>query len=74
MVETIRDRLGRNATYSLVKGGYSNETFKEITCIINRLEDSKMKEIIYEIDHQAFIAVYDVAEVNGGSFKKRDIH
>lgn len=74
MVETIRDRLGRNATYSLVKGGYSNDTFKEITCIINRLEDSKMKEIIYEIDHQAFIAVYDVAEVNGGSFKKRDIH
>ncbi len=41
MVETIRDRLGRTATYNLVEGGYSNEKFKEITCIINRLEDSK---------------------------------
>ncbi|KAB2332159.1 YitT family protein [Cytobacillus depressus] len=74
MVETIRDRLGRSATYNLVKGGYTNEKFKEITCVINRLEDSKMKEIIYEIDKHAFVVVYDVAEVKGGNFKKQDIH
>ncbi|WP_010283712.1 YitT family protein [Bacillus timonensis] len=74
MVETIRDRLGRSATYNIVEGGYTNEQFKEITCIINRLEDSKMKEIISEIDKHAFVAVYDVAEVKGGSFKKKDIH
>jgi uncharacterized membrane-anchored protein YitT (DUF2179 family) len=74
MVEAIRDRLGRGATYTLAQGGYRNEQFKEITCIINRLEDSKMKEIINEIDENAFVAVYDVAEVKGGSFKKHDIH
>ncbi|MTD31243.1 DUF2179 domain-containing protein [Planomicrobium sp. YIM 101495] len=74
LVQTIYDRLGRNATYNLVQGAYSNEQYKEITCIINRLEDSKMKEIIYEIDNNAFVAVYDVAEVRGGNFKKRDIH
>ncbi|TJY43906.1 YitT family protein [Cohnella pontilimi] len=74
MVETIRDRLGRGATYNLVEGGYSNEQFKEITCVITRLEDSKMKEIINEIDPNAFVMVYDVAEVKGGNFKKRDIH
>jgi uncharacterized membrane-anchored protein YitT (DUF2179 family) len=74
MVETIRDRLGRSATYNLVLGAYSNEQFKEITCVINRLEETKMKEIINEIDHQAFVAVYDVAEIKGGNFKKKDIH
>ncbi len=74
MVETIRDRLGRGATYSLVEGGYSNEQFKEIACVINRMEESKMKEIIQEIDPHAFIAVYDVAEVRGGNFSKKDIH
>ncbi|KKB42670.1 putative membrane protein [Bacillus thermotolerans] len=74
MVETIRDRLGRSATYNLVQGSYSHEQFKEITCVINRLEDSKMKEIIHEIDDSAFVTVYDVAEVRGGSFKKRNIH
>ena len=50
MVETIRDRLGRGATYSNAYGGYTNEQYKEITCVINRLEESKMKEIIHEID------------------------
>ncbi|WP_203335002.1 YitT family protein [Planococcus beigongshangi] len=74
IVKTIYDRLGRNATYNIVKGAYTNEEYQEITCIINRLEDSKMKEIIYEIDKQAFIAVYDVAEVRGGNFTKRDIN
>ena len=74
MVETIRDRLVRGATYNEVYGGYSNEQFKEITCVINRLEESKMKEIIHEIDPGAFVTVYDVAEVKGGNFKKHNIH
>ncbi|TBL70877.1 YitT family protein [Paenibacillus thalictri] len=74
MVETIRDRLGRGATYNIVQGSYSNEQFKEITCVINRLEESKMKEIIQAIDPSSFIMVYDVAEVKGGNFKKHDIH
>ncbi|NHN32237.1 YitT family protein [Paenibacillus agricola] len=74
MVETIRNRLGRGATYNLVEGGYSNEQYKEITCVINRLEESKLKEIIQKIDPSAFIMVYDVAEVQGGNFKKHDIH
>jgi uncharacterized membrane-anchored protein YitT (DUF2179 family) len=74
MVETIRERLGRSATYNEVYGGYSNEQFKEITCVINRLEESKMKEIIHEIDANAFVTVYDVAEVKGGNFRKHDIH
>jgi uncharacterized membrane-anchored protein YitT (DUF2179 family) len=74
MVETIRDRLGRGATYRDVYGGYSNEKFKEINCVINRLEESKMKEIIREIDANAFVTVYDVAEVKGGSFKKHNVH
>ncbi|WP_432357120.1 YitT family protein [Sporosarcina sp. UB5] len=74
MVETIRERLGRSATVSTVQGGYSNDQIKEITCIINRLEDSKMKELILEIDPSAFVAVYEVAEVRGGSFNKRSTH
>lgn len=74
MVETIRDRLGRSATYNEVYGGYSKEKFKEITCVINRLEESKIKEIIQDIDESAFVTVYDVAEVKGGNFRKNNIH
>lgn len=74
LVETIRDRLGRSATLTEVYGGYSNEKFKEVSCVINRLEDTKIKSIIFEIDPHAFVTVYDAAEVKGGNFKKQDIH
>ncbi len=74
MIETIRDRLGRSATYKEAYGGFTNEKFKEITCVINRLEETKLKEIINEIDGGAFVTVYDVAEVKGGNFKKHNIH
>ncbi len=74
MTDAIRDRLGRTATYNEVYGGYSKDKFIEITCVINRLEDSKIKEIIRDIDPTAFVIVYEAAEVKGGSFKKRNIH
>ena len=74
MVETIRDRLGRSATLIKAQGAYSKETFHEITCVVNRLEERKMKEIIQEIDPDSFITIYDVIEVKGGNFTKRDIH
>ncbi|PLS08624.1 YitT family protein [Neobacillus cucumis] len=74
MVDTIRDRLGRSATYKEAYGGFSHEKFKEITCVINRLEETKLKEIINEIDPKAFVTVYDVAEVKGGNFRKHNIH
>jgi uncharacterized membrane-anchored protein YitT (DUF2179 family) len=74
MVETIRDRLGRSATYKEAYGGFSHEKFVEITCVINRLEETKLKEIINEIDPGSFVTVYDVAEVKGGNFRKNNIH
>ncbi|MEH7417084.1 YitT family protein [Neobacillus drentensis] len=74
MIETIRDRLGRSATYKEAYGGFSNEKFKEITCVINRLEETKLKEIINELDPKSFVTVYDVAEVKGGNFRKHNIH
>lgn len=74
MVETIRDRLGRSATFNTVYGAYSNQEFKEITCVINRMEESKIKAIIREVDPKAFVTVYEVVEVSGGTFQKRNIH
>lgn len=74
MVDTIRDRLGRSATLNTVQGAYSNQEFQEINCVINRLEERKMKEIIKEIDPAAFVTIYEVVEVRGGNFQKKDIH
>lgn len=70
----IQDRLGRSVTYTIGIGGFSNEESEIINCVINRMEETKMLDLILEIDPSAFIVVSEVAEVRGGNFKKRDIH
>jgi uncharacterized membrane-anchored protein YitT (DUF2179 family) len=72
--EAIMNRLGRGVTYINGEGAYSGDHKKVIFCVINRLEEAKLKEIVTENDENAFLAVADIAEVRGGRFKKRDIH
>jgi len=72
--DAILSRLGRGVTYLNGEGAYSGDDKKVIFCIINRIEEAKLKEIVTEIDENAFLAVGDIAEVRGGMFKKREIH
>lgn len=72
--ETILARLGRGVTYLKGEGAYTGDTKKVIFCVINRLEEAKLKTIIEELDPAAFLAVANISEVRGGRFKKKDIH
>ncbi|MDN7240979.1 YitT family protein [Planococcus sp. N028] len=72
--EAIIARLGRGVTYLNAEGGFTGEEKKVIFCIVNRLEEAKMKSIVEELDPLAFLAIADINEVRGGKFKKKDIH
>ncbi|USK58332.1 YitT family protein [Peribacillus asahii] len=72
--DAILHRLGRGVTYLTGEGAYSGDDKKVIFCVINRLEEAKLKDIVKEYDSSAFLAVGDIAEVRGGRFKKKDIH
>ncbi|RFU70813.1 YitT family protein [Peribacillus saganii] len=72
--DAIINRLGRGVTYMKGEGAFSGDEKKVIFCVINRLEEAKLKDIVSENDPAAFLAVADIAEVRGGRFKKRDIH
>nr|WP_193654027.1 YitT family protein [Bacillus mycoides] len=72
--EAINSQLGRGVTYLHGEGAYTGDNKKVIFCIINRLEEAKLKSLIEELDPSAFLAVADITEVRGGRFKKRDIH
>lgn len=72
--EAIIARLGRGVTYFNGEGAYTGDEKKVIFCVITRLEEAKLKAIVEEIDHNAFLAVADIAEVRGGRFKKKGIH
>ncbi|MGJ7919734.1 YitT family protein [Neobacillus sp. LXY-4] len=72
--ETVNARLGRGVTYLQGEGAFTGDNKKVIFSIITRLEESKLKTIVEEIDPTAFLAIADITEVRGGRFKKRDIH
>lgn len=70
----ISNRLGRGVTFLNGEGSYSKDDKRIILAVFTRLEEAKMKDIIHDIDPEAFIIITDVAEVRGGRFKKKDIH
>ncbi|MEL3971361.1 YitT family protein [Rossellomorea oryzaecorticis] len=72
--DALLHRLGRGVTYLKGEGAFSGDDKKVIFCVITRLEEAKLKDIVTEHDPSAFLAIADIAEVRGGRFKKADIH
>ncbi|ALC90418.1 hypothetical protein AM500_11935 [Bacillus sp. FJAT-18017] len=72
--DAILSRLGRGVTYIEGEGAFSGNSKKVIFCVITRLEEAKLKDIVAGYDEKAFLALADISEVRGGRFKKKDIH
>ncbi|WP_420707864.1 YitT family protein [Paenibacillus sp. GM2] len=70
----ILSRLGRGVTYLSGEGGFSGDPKRVIFCVITRLEEAKLKEIVNHYDENAFMAVGNIHDVKGGRFKKKAIH
>ena len=52
------------------RGGFLNDDKDVLYTVISRLEVTKMKNVVYEIDENAFLSIFDVQEVQGGRVKK----
>lgn len=72
--DAILSRLGRGVTYLSGEGGFSGDPKRVIFCVITRLEEAKLKEIVNHFDENAFMAVGNIHDVKGGRFKKKAIH
>ncbi|MDR1169141.1 MAG: YitT family protein [Heliobacteriaceae bacterium] len=68
--QSLLERLEVGVTYTKGKGAYSGADKTIITCVISRLELSKLKEIVKEIDPSAFTTIVEVNEVYGGRIKR----
>lgn len=64
--EFIINQLGHSATLLEAKGGYSNKKTKVILCVMPTREYSFAKDVISEIDNEAFYIITDSYEVRGG--------
>ncbi len=69
LANAIIKRLHRGVTFLEGIGGYTNEDKKVIYCIITSRETAKLKNIVDEIDPNAFLTINDVVEVKGRGFQ-----
>jgi uncharacterized membrane-anchored protein YitT (DUF2179 family) len=66
--QKILNEMERGVTFLEAKGGYTLDSKDIILCVITRLEVSRLKDVVYKIDPQAFIIIHDVHEVLGEGF------
>lgn len=69
LADAITNRLGRSVTKLHGQGGYKDGEKEVIYVVIIRLEISKLKNIVQEIDPDAFLTIIDAQEAYGGKFK-----
>lgn len=69
--KTIMSKMGRGITFIEAEGAYTNNKKKIIYCIVSSSEVCRFKELVYQIDNQAFISVNNVEEVRGGGFREK---
>ena len=62
--------FGSGVTHLEAKGGYSNEEKAAIYFVVNRYQVVRMKELVHEIDHNAYITISEVADVFSNNHNK----
>lgn len=68
IAENIMNILERGVTGLSGHGKYTNESKEVLLCVVSKREIVKLKEIVRDIDVNAFVIVADVREVVGEGF------
>ena len=69
----VTDGLNKNfrgVTLLHGEGGYTGDPKEILYCVVNRLEVTKLKDIVLEMDEHAFVTINSVSDIVGGRFKK----
>jgi uncharacterized membrane-anchored protein YitT (DUF2179 family) len=70
--QRITSELGRGVTVYKGRGGMSGTDLDILYCVVTRLEISKVKAIVQQVDKQAFIVFHPLSGAEGGRVKRRD--
>lgn len=70
----IGEKLDRGATYLHGEGSYSGEPTKVVLAAVKKQQITELKELVTEIDPNAFIIVQEAHQVLGDGFSKYSRH
>ncbi|MEI2665480.1 YitT family protein [Rossellomorea sp. LJF3] len=67
--DAILQRLGRGTTMLKGRGGYTDNDKEVIYVVVTRLEVTKLKSVVSDVDPDAFITIMSTQETKGARFK-----
>ena len=70
----VTSELGRGMTVYRAVGGMTGEDREILFCVVTRLEIGRVNMIVREVDERAFVIIQALADVHGGTVRKRAIH
>lgn len=70
--KALSDEFGSGITMIDVKGYYSNEQKKMIYFVVNRFQIGRLRSIVYENDHQAFMSITEISDVFASDLKEKE--
>ena len=70
IADALNANLNRGVTIMYGEGGYLKQPKHILYSVVTRLEITRLKDTVYEVDPAAFITIQDVHDVFGGRFTK----
>ena len=71
VTDELNAQLGRGVTILHGQGGYTKLPKEILYCVVNRLEVTKVKQIVLAMDENAFVTINSVYDIVGGRFKTK---
>lgn len=68
IADALNENLNRGVTIMYGEGGYLKQPKHVLYSVVTRLEITRLKDTVYEVDPTAFITIQDVHDVFGGRF------
>jgi len=69
IAQAIFRELNRGVTSLRGEGMYTGEERPVLLCVVGKTEETRLKEVVYEVDARAFVFITDAHEVLGEGFK-----
>lgn len=74
IAEAIGTRLDRGATYLLAEGSYTHKETKVVLAAVKKQQLAELKELVMQIDPNAFVIVQEAHQVLGDGFSRYHKH
>ncbi|MDR4950037.1 YitT family protein [Neobacillus cucumis] len=69
VLDVLTNRLSRGITVLEGRGGYTGDNKDVLYIVINKREIVRLKNLIYEVDANAYVTVHHVQEMMGTGYK-----